>query len=239
MRHMISERNLRRPEMLKLLISKLMIIALHLEDRFTFPEPLTKEEEKLFIEKMQKGDENAKNTLIERNLRLVAHVVKKYYSANAETEELLSVGTLGLIKAINSYDGAKGVKLATYAARCIDNEILMFFRNKKKTAKDVSFEDPIEQDCDGNPLTLMDVIFVEDTILDEISAKNNIIKLRKYLEEIDDPRDKSILVMRYGLDGSEPLTQNEIASIFGISRSYVSRIETKCIKKLRKKFENN
>lgn len=223
--------------MLKYLLNKLIIMALHLEDRFTFPEPLTKEEEKMYIEKMQTGDKKAKDILIERNLRLVAHVVKKYYSANAETEELLSVGTLGLIKAINSYDNRKGVKLASYAARCIDNEILMFFRNKKKTAKDVSFEDPIEQDCDGNPLTLLDVIYAEDTILDEIDMKNKIIKLRRFLKEIDDPRDKSILIMRYGLDGNEPLTQSEIASVFGISRSYVSRIETKCIKKLRKKFE--
>ena len=227
----------RRNIMLKYLLNKLIIMALHLEDRFTFPEPLTKEEEKMYIEKMQTGDKKAKDILIERNLRLVAHVVKKYYSANAETEELLSVGTLGLIKAINSYDNRKGVKLASYAARCIDNEILMFFRNKKKTAKDVSFEDPIEQDCDGNPLTLLDVIYAEDTILDEIDMKNKIIKLRRFLKEIDDPRDKSILIMRYGLDGNEPLTQSEIASVFGISRSYVSRIETKCIKKLRKKFE--
>ena len=225
--------------MLKHFLDNIIMIALHLEDRLVFPEPLTKEEEKMYIEKMRNGDKKAKDILIERNLRLVAHVTKKYYSANVEQEELLSVGTLGLIKAIQSFDDGKGVKLATYAARCIDNEILMFFRNKKKTSLDVSFEEPIELDGEGNPLTLMDIIFVDDTILDEICNKNNINKLHQYLAEMDDSRDKNILIMRYGLDGKEPLTQSEIANMFGISRSYVSRIETKCIKKLRKKFENN
>ncbi len=225
--------------MLKHLLDSIIMIALHLEDRLVFPEPLTKEEEKLYIEKMRNGDKKAKDILIERNLRLVAHVIKKYYSANVEQEELLSVGTLGLIKAILSFDDSKGVKLATYAARCIDNEILMFFRNKKKTSLDVSFEEPIEKDGDGNPLTLMDIIFVDDTVLDEINTKNNIKKLHRYLADMEDNREKKILIMRYGLDGKNPLTQSEIADIFGISRSYVSRIETKCIKKLRKKFENS
>ena len=225
--------------MLKHLLDNIIMLALHLEDRLVFPEPLTKEEEKLYIEKMRNGDKRAKDILIERNLRLVAHVIKKYYSANVEQEELLSIGTLGLIKAILSFDDGKGVKLATYAARCIDNEILMFFRNKKKTSLDVSFEEPIEQDGDGNPLTLMDIISVDDTVLDEINTRNNIKKLHRYLADMEDNREKKILILRYGLDGKKPLTQSEIADIFGISRSYVSRIETKCIKKLRKKFEKS
>ena len=225
--------------MLKHLLDNIIMLALHLEDRLVFPEPLTKEEEKLYIEKMRNGDKRAKDILIERNLRLVAHVIKKYYSANVEQEELLSIGTLGLIKAILSFDDGKGVKLATYAARCIDNEILMFFRNKKKTSLDVSFEEPIEQDGDGNPLTLMDIISVDDTVLDEINTRNNIKKLHRYLADMEDNREKKILILRYGLDGKKPLTQSEIADMFGISRSYVSRIETKCIKKLRKKFEKS
>ena len=223
--------------MFEIILEKLFVIALHLEESITFPEPLSAEEEKLYLQRMQNGDKKAKDVLIERNLRLVAHIIKKYYAANVESEELLSVGTVGLIKAINTFNADKKVRLSTYAARCIDNEILMFFRNKKKTALDISLEEPIEQDSEGNPLTLMDMISQEDTILEEISTKKNIKNLYRFLDEMDDPREKSILVMRYGLDGKEPLTQNEIAEIFGISRSYVSRIETKCLKKLRKKFE--
>ena len=223
--------------MFEIILEKLFVIALHLEESITFPEPLSAEEEKLYLQRMQNGDKKAKDVLIERNLRLVAHIIKKYYAANVESEELLSVGTVGLIKAINTFNADKKVRLSTYAARCIDNEILMFFRNKKKTALDISLEEPIEQDSEGNPLTLMDMISQEDTILEEISTKKNIKNLYRFLDEMDDPREKSILVMRYGLDGKEPLTQNEIAEIFGISRSYVSRIETKCLKKLRIKFE--
>ncbi len=224
--------------MLEALLEKMYLIALHLEETFTFPEPLGKAEEAMYLERMRKGDLKAKNVLIERNLRLVAHIIKKYYSTNVEKEELLSIGTVGLIKAINSFDAAKGVRLATYAARCIDNEILMFFRNKKKTALDISLEDPIEQDADGNPLTLMDIVAQDDTVLEEISLKNNIRRLRSMIDEIEDPREKDILILRYGLDGNDPMTQNEIAEIYGISRSYVSRIETKCLKRLRRKFEH-
>lgn len=224
--------------MFAFLIEKIMLMALHLEESLIFPEPLSSGEEKMYLERMKNGDKKAKDILIERNLRLVAHIIKKYYSANAETEELISVGTVGLIKGINSFDPDKGVRLATYASRCIDNEILMFFRNKKKSALDMSFDDPIEQDSDGNPLTLMDIIAEEDNILEEICLKKNIKKLYKFIDEIDNTREKNILIMRYGLDGREPLTQSEIAQIFGISRSYVSRIETKCLKKLRKKFDS-
>ena len=224
--------------MLEYLLEKLYLFALHLEETLSFPDPLSKAEEAMYLDQMANGDKKAKDILIERNLRLVAHIIKKYYSANAETEELLSVGTVGLIKAINSFDATKGVRLATYAARCIDNEILMFFRNKKKTALDISFEEPIEQDGDGNPLTLMDVISQDDTILEEIDLKKKIRLVRQFVSEINDPREKNIILLRYGLDGKEPMTQNEIARMYGISRSYVSRIETKCLKKLKKRFEN-
>ena len=223
--------------MLEMLLEKLYIIALHLEETFTFPEPLGKAEEAIYLDRMKNGDRKAKDILVERNLRLVAHIVKKYYSSTAENEELFSIGTVGLIKAIRSFDPAKGVRLATYAARCIDNEILMFFRNKKKTAMDISFEEPIEQDSDGNPLTLMDIVAHDDTILDDICKKRNIEKLHRFIDEIEDQREKNVLILRYGLDDKEPLTQSDIAEIYGISRSYVSRIESKALKKLRKKFE--
>lgn len=224
--------------MLSALLQKLLILALHLENTNLFPEPLSAQEEKMYIERMQNGDQKAKEILIERNLRLVAHLSKKYYSANVETDELISIGTVGLIKAVNTYTAEKGVKLATYASRCIDNEILMYFRSKRKTALDVSFEDPIDFDNEGNPLTLMDVISVEDKTLETVQLKSNTEKLYRFVNELDNDREKNIIILRYGLDGKKPMTQNEIAGMYGISRSYVSRLETKCLKKLRKKFEN-
>lgn len=222
----------------KIFDGTLLLFALHLDPISAFPEPLSSGEEQKYINKMMAGDKSAKNILIEKNLRLVAHVIKKYYSSDADNEELISVGTVGLIKAINSFDPDKGVKLSTYAARCIDNEILMYFRNKRKTSLDISFDEPIETDSEGNPLTLMDIIAEEDKTFDEIWLKNNTIKLYRFIEEIDDERERSILILRYGLNGEKPLTQNEIAKLFGISRSYVSRIETRSLKKLRKRFEN-
>lgn len=216
----------------------LLLLALHLDPMTAFPEPLKADEEKQYIEKMLKGDKKAKNILVERNLRLVAHVTKKYYANDADSDELISVGTVGLIKAINSFDPNKAAKLSTYAARCIDNEILMFFRNKKKTMLDISFDEPIETDSEGNPLTLIDIIALEDTTLDSILLKNNTQKLYRFIEEIKDEREKAIIILRYGLNGEKPLTQSEVAGMFGISRSYVSRIETKSLKKLRKRFEN-
>ncbi len=222
----------------KLFDGSLLLFALHLDPVSAFPEPLSPAEEQKCIDKMMKGDKKAKSTLIERNLRLVAHVIKKYYSAEADTDELISVGTVGLIKAVNSFDPVKGVKLSTYAARCIDNEILMFFRNKKKTSMDISFDDPIETDSEGNPLTLMDIIAQEDTVFEDIMLKNNTKKLYGFIDDIKDERERAIIILRYGLNGEKPLTQSETAKLFGISRSYVSRIETRCLKKLKKRFEN-
>ena len=222
--------------LLEFLAQRLLMLALHLEDGCNFPPPLSAQEEKRCLERLKNGDKKAKDELIERNLRLVAHIVKRYYSANVENDELISVGTVGLIKAINTYDPDKKVRLSTYASRCIDNEILMFFRAKKKNAMDVSFEDPIDRDGEGNPLTLMDVIAQEDTIIDDISRKNDLKKLRQLLSGMEEGREKTVLFLRYGLGGNKPMTQNEIAKLFGISRSYVSRIETKVLKKLRKSF---
>ena len=224
--------------MLSLIVQKLIFFALHLDNPNLFPEPLTAQEEKKYVAKMMEGDAKAKEILIERNLRLVAHLIKKYYTANVETDELISIGTVGLIKAVNTYTPEKGVKLATYASRCIDNEILMFFRSKKKSSLDVSFEEPIEFDSDGNPLTLMDVIATEDQTLETVWVKTNAKKLYEYLGKIENDRERNIIIMRYGLDGNPPLTQNEIAKIYGISRSYVSRLETKCLKRLRRMFED-
>ena len=225
--------------MLEMFFQKLLLFALHLEDGMNFPEPLSGKEEQMYIRKMTEGDARAKEILIERNLRLVAHIVKKYYSSNEENDELISIGTVGLIKGINTYKPNRGVRLSTYVSRCIDNEILMYFRSKKKTALDISFNEPIDQDGDGNPLTLMDIVATEDTIVDDIAHKNNVKMLYRFISEIKDPREKNILILRYGLNGKPPLTQNEVAKRYGISRSYVSRIETKILRGLRKKFESD
>lgn len=224
--------------LLSSLLQKLTLLALHLENTNLFPEPLSAQEEKEYVEQMQKGDQKAKEILIERNLRLVAHLAKKYYTSNVETDELISIGTVGLIKAVNTFTPEKGVKLATYASRCIDNEILMYFRGKRKSALDVSFDDPIEFDNEGNPLTLMDVISAEDRTLETVQLKTNTEKLYRFVNELENAREKEIIILRYGLDGKKPMTQNEVAKMYGISRSYVSRLETKCLKKLRKRFDD-
>ena len=223
--------------MIAMLINKFMILALHMDTGNLFPPPLSAKEEKKYVALKEAGDKKAKDILVERNLRLVAHIIKKYYMSNVDTDELISVGTVGLIKAVNTFSPDKGTRLATYAARCIDNEILMFFRGRKKTALDISFEEPIEHDSEGNPLTLMDIVSSEDDTLERICLKNDTKKLYRFIDEIPDAREKNIIIMRYGLDGKEPMTQHEIAVLYGISRSYVSRIETKCLKNLRKIFE--
>lgn len=218
------------------LISQMLFMVLHLTDIDSFPRPLTKQEEDEAILRMINGDESAKKKLIEHNLRLVAHVVKKYYTKTNDQDDLISIGTIGLIKGINSYKPDKGVKLATYCARCIDNEILMHFRRIKKTSQDISFSDPIDTDSDGNPLTLMDIIAVDDTIIDDIDTNNKLIKLVSLIGKMPPSRDKDILIKRYGLDGSSPLTQREVAKEMKISRSYVSRIEKRILEDLRTKL---
>ncbi len=223
---------------LSTLVSKFLFLALHLDNPGVFPPALKTREEQELLERMQNGDVNAKQKLIEHNLRLVAHIIKKYYANSSDQDDLISIGTFGLIKAVNTYRPDKGVRLATYAARCIENEILMYFRSTKKTAQDVSLEDPIEVDGEGNPLTLLDILCVDDTIFDEIVIKSDCKKLRKFVNEIEDPREKKILFLRYGLDGNESMTQIEIAQLLGISRSYVSRIEAKILKRLKKRLLN-
>lgn len=219
------------------MISKgFLFFSLHIKGNGAFPPALSSKEEKKALEKLKQGDIEAKNLLIEHNLRLVAHIVKKYYSSSEEQDDLISIGTIGLIKAVNSFDDSKGIKLGTYASKCIENEVLMYFRSKKKTAQDISMNDPIDIDSEGNPLTLMDIISVDDTIADDIDLKMKTGTLYKYIDEMEDEREKMIIILRYGLYGKEPKTQKEIADMLDISRSYVSRIEKKVIYNLRRKF---
>lgn len=189
-----------------------------------FPEPLSATEEKDCIERMANGDEEAKNILIERNLRLVAHICKKYSTTNVEQDDLISIGTIGLIKGINSFEPSKGVRLATYVARCIDNEILMHLRSIKKLGAEVYLEDPIGKDKDDNTVTLQEVLENNDkSIEDEVDLKFKIKKLYQKMKEVLKLREKTILELRFGLDGNKPKTQNQIAEMMGISRSYVSQ----------------
>lgn len=215
-------------------VSNMFVFALHLSGTNSFPPPLSAKEERECLEKMKKGDSDAKNKLIEHNLRLVAHIIKKYYSANASQDDLISIGTIGLIKAVNSFDADKGTRFATYAARCVENEILMYFRAQKKTAQDISINEPIDTDSEGNPLTLMDIISTEDEIVEDIYKMSMIKKLTNEVEKIKNPREKTIIILRYGLDGNNPLTQLEVSKALGISRSYVSRIEKRVIANLKK-----
>lgn len=203
-------------------------LILHVVNQGSFPKPLSAEEERSNLKRMQQGDREARNVLIERNLRLVAHIVKKYYTSADEQDDLISIGTVGLIKAIDSFKGDKKVRIATYAAKCVENEILMYFRSKKKTANDVSINEHIDEDKDGNALLLADILAEDDNILDTIYRKIRVENLMKAIDECLDEREKSIISMRYGL--SEPaLTQKETAKRLRISRSYVSRLEKKAL----------
>lgn len=224
-------------ELLIRTISNLFFFALHLSGTGSFPPPLSAKRERECLLAMKNGDVNAKNELIEHNLRLVAHIIKKYYSSSVQQDDLISIGTIGLIKAINTFDPDKGTRLATYAARCIENEILMQFRAQKKTAQDISVNEPIDTDSEGNPLTLMDIISTGDEIVEDIYKITMLKKLSTEVGRIKDPREKSIIMMRYGLDGMRPMTQLEVSKKLNISRSYVSRIEKKALKELRKALE--
>ncbi len=218
------------------LVQNMFAIILHVTGAGSFPQPLSSKEEKKYFELMKSGDENARNTLIEHNLRLVAHIVKKYYTSMNDQDDLVSIGTIGLIKAVDTFDTSKGIRLSSYAARCIENEVLMYFRNCKKSAQDISMNEPIDTDKDGNALVLMDVMATEDLIIDELDTKIKSEQLHKYISEILSPREKKIILLRYGLDGNLPLTQREVASRLNISRSYVSRIEKKSLLMLRRRF---
>lgn len=194
---------------------------LHVVSMGSFPKPLTAKEEKHYLELAEQGDEEAKKHLVEHNLRLVAHIVKKYYGSGADTDDLISIGTIGLIKAISTFKSDKNIRLATYAARCIENEILMYFRSQKKSAQDISLNEPIDMDKDGNELTILDIVAVEDTIVDDVDLKMKTERLYRYINEILDERQKEIIILRYGLGNIKPLTQREVAKRLNISRSYV------------------
>ncbi|MDR0861168.1 MAG: RNA polymerase sporulation sigma factor SigK [Oscillospiraceae bacterium] len=204
----------------------------------SFPKPLSPEEEQHYLKRLAEGDEQARGVLIERNLRLVAHIMKKYYTKVEDQDDLIQIGTVGLIKGISTFKPDKNARLATYASRCIQNEILMYFRTQKKMAGDVSLSDSIDTDTDGNSLSLMDIVSVPDDMLDNISARETRERLARYIAEGLTPREAEIIAMRYGLGGRRAGTQREIAKECGISRSYVSRIEKKALEKLKKCFED-
>lgn len=201
-----------------------------------FPQPLSSDEEKKYLELMEQGDYNARNVLIEHNLRLVAHIVKKFENTGEDAEDLISIGTIGLIKGIESYSQSKGTKLATYAARCIENEILMHLRALKKTKKDVSLHDPIGQDKEGNEISLIDILKSEsDDVIDTIQLSMELEKIREFIDILDE-REKEVIVNRFGLGMDKEKTQREIAKALGISRSYVSRIEKRALMKMFHEF---
>ena len=203
----------------------------------SFPKPLTAEEEKRYLALSAQGDLDARNILIERNLRLVAHIMKKYYAQTADQEDLISIGTIGLIKGIESFDASKGTRLATYAARCVENEILMYFRSQKKSSQDVSLSDYIETGTDGAALALMDVVSDDEDLLERVSTRQDLKKLCKAVDEVLTPQERTVIIARYGLGGGAPMRQREVANFTGISRSYVSRIEKKALEKLRTALE--
>ncbi len=224
---------------LSFLSSSIFLVG-YISNNSLFPEPLDSEEEKKYLELLKNGDEDARNILIERNLRLVAHVCKKYATSKVDQDDLISIGTIGLIKGINSFDNSKGVRLATYVSRCIDNEILMYLRSTKKLGAEVYLEDPIGKDKDDNAVTLQEVLENSDkNIEDEVDLKFKVKQLYEKMKEVLKTREKTILELRFGLNGKKPQTQNEIANSMGISRSYVSRIETKAINKLAKEMKES
>ncbi len=226
-------------QFLGLLAHYLCFFILHVCGSGAFPKPLSEKKEREYLSRMSEGDEQARQILIEHNLRLVAHIVKKYHVSDDERDDLVSIGTIGLIKAVNTFKPDKNIRLSSYASRCIENEILMHFRSAKKSAQDVSLSETIDTDKDGNQLTLLDILAVEDDILDNLDRKLNTQKLGQYIKDELTEREQRVIIMRYGLDGSKPVTQKDIAKLMNISRSYVSRIETKALKKLRKRYDSS
>ncbi len=205
----------------------------------SFPKPLTAEEEAYYLKLSAQGDLEARNVLIERNLRLVSHIMKKYYAQTADQEDLISIGTIGLIKGITTFDMGKGARLATYAARCIENEILMYFRSQKKSSQDVSLSDYIETGTDGTALSLMDVVSQDEDIAEKVSCRELIGQACEAVNTCLTKQERQVIALRYGLNGRNPLRQREVAQITGISRSYVSRIEKRALEKLRAALEKH
>ena len=219
-------------------LCNLLYFALHVTGSGSFPRTLSAKEEREYLLRAREGDTEAKNQLIEHNLRLVAHIIKKYYSNFKDQDDLISIGTIGLIKAVSTFDCEKGTKFATYASRCIENEILMHFRGRRKFAQDVFINDPIDTDKDGNSLTFQDIMTDDSNIYDEIDLRIKSEQLHTFIAQNLAPREREIIYLRYGLRGQKPLTQREVADKLGISRSYVSRIEKKAIGTLKKLLES-
>lgn len=224
-------------ELITKALSHIFWAALHITSGGTFPKPLSAKEEKECLDAIAAGDMEARNKLVEHNLRLVAHIVKKYYTISDEHDDLISIGVLGLMKAANTFKTDKNVRFASYASRCIENEILMSFRVKKKRANDISISDPIDTDHDGNNLSLGDVLAVEQDMVEILDKKENNSKLYKLVQSKLSGREREIISLRYGLYNTVPLTQREVADAMKISRSYVSRLEKKAINTLKNHFE--
>lgn len=223
-------------EIILLCLSGALIAFLQVSGTHSFPHPLSAEEEKSLFHAMRDGSADARNTLICRNLRLVSHIIRKYYPTAQNQDDLVSIGTIGLIKAVDTFDPDKGAHFATYASRCIQNEILMHFRAQKKLSSEVSMQETIDTDREGNPLTYMDIIAEEDTIADDLDVRIQCDKVRRLVAEILDKREREIITMRYGLGGTAPMAQRQCAEKLGISRSYVSRIEKAALEKLRNRL---
>ena len=218
------------------IFARFISLILSVDTQQNFPPPLSADEEREAFIKMKEGDEDSRKLIIEHNLRLVSHIIKKYYASYQYPDELLSVGCLGLIKAVDSFKSEHGTRFATYGARCVQNEILMYFRGLKKSSGEIYIGDVIDVDKDGNPLTYLDIIGTDEDIADEIDMKVHSERVLKLVDEVLDPREREIIILRYGLCGYAPLTQREVAKHFDISRSYVSRIETRALEKMRDSF---
>ena len=220
------------------IMSQVLFLLSYVSTSNSFPKPLGAKEEREMLDRMKDGDTTARNILIEKNLRLVAYIAKKYNTANCETDDLISIGTIGLIKAINTFNADKGIRLATYASRCIENEILMVIRGGKKFANEVSLEEPIGVDKEGNEISFLDIVSQDDEdVVERVELSAQIKKMYSVLERTLSNREKIVIMYRYGLEGYPEKTQREIAKLLGISRSYVSRIEKKALNKMRKEFE--
>ena len=218
------------------LLFKFISLILGLDTTESFPPPLSAKDEAEYFRRMREGDKEARAVIIEHNLRLVSHIIRKYYASYGAQDELLSIGSLGLIKAVDSFKSELGTRFATYGAKCVQNEILMFFRSKKKESHEVSVNETIDIDKDGNPLTYLDIMSIPDTMAEDIEMKGHIERVRRLVEEKLEGREREIIVLRYGLCGYQPRTQREVAKYLGISRSYVSRIEKRALETLRESF---
>ena len=222
-----------------LLVSSALLMLRMGENGSSFPRPLKSNEEQEYIQRMQEGDDEARNMLIEHNLRLVMHIIKKYYTKTADAEDLVSIGTIGLIKGVSTYRADRGVRLATYASRCIENEILMYFRGQKKSANDISLSGTLDGETEGDGISILDTIADDSDMLEELARKESISGIRASVDRVLSGREVEVIRLRYGLDGCEPMTQREVAARLNISRSYVSRIEKKALEQLKTSLEQD